>query len=704
MNGFSVDFDTKTGVATITMAMEGRANMLNQAFGEGLDWALKDALGTDGLAGIIITSGHQDFCVGGDLDGLYAARDAAVFDEGCRQLNGLFRKLETEGKPVVAVLDGSALGGGLELALACHHRIAVDDPRIMIGLPETTLGLIPGGGGTQRLPRTIGIQPALEIIAQGQQLRAPKAAKKGICALASDLGAAKAAAVAWIAKNPVAKQPWDKAGFTWPGGIQPGSPDARNLFIGGAAMLAKKTAGAFRAPEAAIEAVYEGCTLDFDTALDVERRHFVRLATSDQAKDMIRTLWYHRNAVTKQEGLPHVTDDGFQTVGIIGAGMMGAGLAFVCAQRGYEVVLKDIDQAALDRGLAHCADEAKKRRHLGQGQRDALLGRITGTLHDGSLADCDLVIEAVFENKELKHRVTREVEPHLSETAVWASNTSALPITDLAEASTRRGRFVGMHFFSPVEKMPLLEIITTDETSEEALARSLAFARKIKKTAIVVNDGYGFYTTRFFSAYIMEALQLVGEGHDPVLVEWAAREAGMVVSPLKVFDEVSLGLALHGIEMREAYEGRTLDDPGIRLVRKMVELGRLGKKEGQGFYDWSQRPRKLWPGLRDLAEGSPAETGVDYIGERLMLAQVVHAAACLDEGILRTKRDAEVGALMGVGFAPASGGPLAWMDRYGIRALVARLDELASSCGERFAPPALLRRMAEGNETFFEPV
>ena len=704
MHGFSVNFDGNTGVATITMTMEGRANKLNHDFGEGLAHAFDEALATDGLKGVVITSGHKDFCVGGDIDGLYAARDKQVFDDGCKLLNALFRKIETAGKPVVALINGSALGGGLELALACHHRIALDSPKVMIGLPETTLGLIPGGGGTQRLPRTIGLQPALEIIAQGQQLRAPKAAKKKIVELATDLGAATEAATAWIQANPAAKQPWDKAGFKYPGGVQPGSPDARNLFVGGAAMLAKKTAGAFLGPQAAMEAVYEGTSLDFDTALDVERRHFVRLATGDQAKDMIRTLWYHRTAAEKQEGLPRVEEDGFQTIGILGAGMMGAGLAFVCAQRGYDVVLKDISQASLDRGLAHCNEQAGKKRHLSQGQRDELLGRITGTLANEDLSGCDLVIEAVFEDVGLKHRVTREIEPHLAAGAVWASNTSALPITDLAEASIRPKQFIGLHFFSPVEAMPLLEVIVSEQTDDDTLARCLAFTRNIRKTAIVVNDGYGFYTTRFFSAYIMEALQLVAEGHDPVLVEWAARSAGMVVSPLKVFDEVSLGLAIHGIEMREKYEDRKIDDPGIRLVRKMVELGRTGKKDGQGFYDWSQRPRKVWPGLKDLAESTPTETGVDYIAERLMLAQVVQAATCLDEGILRTKRDAEVGALMGVGFAPASGGPLAWMDRYGIRNLVNRLDALTKECGERFTVPALLRNMAETNETFFEPV
>ncbi len=704
MHGFNLDFDNETGVATITMKMEGRANVLNDRFGEGLYDATTRAFATEGLKGVVIRSGHKDFCAGGDIDNMYRVRDKAAFDANVKQLNDLLRAMETNGKPVVALIDGMALGGGCELAMACHYRVAVDSPRTQIGQPEVNLGLIPGGGGTQRMPRIIGIQAALEICAQGQQLRAAKAKKVGLVdELVPDAEAGVAAALAWIGANKSAKQPWDKPGFQYKD-VQPGTPAAMNLFVGGAAMLAKKTAGAFLAPEAVVEAIYEGVGLDFDTALAIERKHFVRLATGDQAKDMMRTFWFHRTAAEKQQGLPQVEDLGISKVGILGAGMMGAGLAFISAQRGYEVVLKDVRPDALEKGLEHCNAEAKKRKHLSQEQRDEILARITGTLEVGDLEGCDLVIEAVFENKDLKHRVTRETEPVLGTDAVWASNTSALPITDLAEASVRPKQFIGLHFFSPVEKMPLLEIIVGKQTDERTLARSLAFARSIKKTAIVVNDGYGFFTTRFFSAYIMEAVQLVAEGHDPVLVEWAARQAGMVASPLKVFDEVSLGLAMHGIEMREQYEGRKLDDPGVRLLRKMVEFGRTGKSVGRGFYDWTVRPRTLWTGLRDLAEGTPAETGVAYIADRLLLVQAVHAAQCLEEGILREKRDAEIGAIFGLGFAPQTGGPLAWMDRQGIRNVVAKLDALEQTCGERFACPTLLREMAERNETFFDPV
>ncbi len=704
--GFSAQLDAATGVATITMAMPGRANKVNADFGAGLQDALATALGFQGLKGIVIASAHADFCVGADLDFVYKQRDAKALEEMVGQMNLLYRKLETYGVPVVAALTGSALGGGYELALACHHRIALDEPRVQLGLPEVSLGVIPGAGGTQRLPRLIGIQASLELIAQGKILRAAQAKKAGLVdALAATPEALREAALAWIAANPKAKQPWDVGGFQWPGGVQPNTDMARQLFMAGAAMLAQKTAGAYKAPEVAVRAVHDGSLVDFETALKVESALFAERVVSDDAKDMIRTFWYHRTAVEKQKGLPQTDDAGIRKIGILGAGMMGAGIAFVSAQRGYEVVLKDVKQASLDAAAEHCKKQvAEKAKHLSPAEKEALLGRIRTTLDVQDLQGCDLVIEAVFENKELKHRVTRETEPLLAADGVWASNTSALPITDLAEASAHKENFIGLHFFSPVEAMPLVEVIVGRATSEKTLARALAYVRSIKKTAIVVNDGYGFYTTRLFSAYIMEAAQLVAQGHDPVLVEWAARKAGMVISPLKVFDEVTLSLAAHGFEMMEHYKGEKLDAPGVRLVRKMVEAGRTGKAAGAGFYDYQTKPRKLWTGLRELAEGTPAETGVAYIERRLMLAQALEAARCLDEGILREKRDAEIGAIMGVGFAPNTGGPLAWIDRRGAAQVVAWADAFATTEGARFAAPKLLRDMAARGETFFEQV
>lgn len=691
------------GIAVLTLAMEGRANKINETFLRGLDGALDWTKTLQGLKGIVLASAHKDFCVGADLDMVYAERDPARIFEAVTVFHRLHRRMET-GAPIVAALNGSALGGGLELALACHHRVCVDDGRIQLGLPEVLLGVIPGGGGTQRLPRMIGLQAALELLTQGSQLRPDKAKQKGLVdrlvAKTEDL---VPAAKEWIAANPKAKQPWDKGGFVWPGGVQAGSTDARNLFLAACAMAYGKTAGAFPSVEAVISAVQEGSVIKFERALEVEGRHFAGLVVSDQAKDMIRTLFFHKQAVDKQEGLPRVDDHGIRKVAILGAGMMGAGLAFVCAKAGFEVVLKDIAAAAVEKGLGHVRAEVAKLKHLDDAGRKAILDRVTGTLEVEGCRGADLVIEAVVENLKVKHAVTRETEPLLAPNAIWASNTSAIPITDLAQASAHADRFVGLHFFSPVEKMELLEIICGKPTSEATLARSLAFGRAIKKSCVVVNDGYGFFTSRVFSSYILEGAQLVAEGHDPVLVEWAAKQAGMVVAPLQVFDEVTLALGKHATEQGAEYRGREiLDAPGVKLMFRLVELGRLGKAHGAGFYDYESGKRKgFWPGLRDLVPSRPAETGVELCRDRLIFGQIAEVGRCIDEGILRQWRDAEVASIFGIGFAPNTGGPLATMDRLGLPAVVAKLDALAARHGERFRPSPALRRMAEKGERFF---
>ncbi|MCX4243094.1 3-hydroxyacyl-CoA dehydrogenase NAD-binding domain-containing protein [Paraliomyxa miuraensis] len=695
--------DPSTGVATVTLQMTGRANKINDDFGHTLLQAIDWVQAQEAVKGLVLASGHKDFCVGADIDRLYRERDPADLMRRLRELHGLFRRIEQLPFPVVAALTGSALGGGFELALACHHRIAVDDPRIQLGLPEVSLGVIPGAGGTQRLPRLIGIQPALEHIAQGKILRAPQAKKVGfVDALAPDRSALLAAAQAWIAEHPKARQPWDDKKFRFPG-PRPGSDDARNLFMAGSAMLYKKTAGAFPAAEAVMSVVQEGCAVTFDAALVIEMRAFAKLATSDQAKDMIRTLWYHRTAAEKHEGLPSAAEHGLAKVAILGAGMMGAGLGFVCAKAGLQVVLKDVKQEALDRGLAHVDQQVAAQRHLSADDKHTLRGRLTGTLEAAELEGCDLIIEAVFESLALKHAVTREAEPMLAESGIWASNTSAIPITDLAKASAHPDRFIGMHFFSPVEKMQLLEIITPEATSEQTLARSLAFCRAIKKLPIVVGDGYGFYTTRVFSAYILEGAQLVAEGHDPATIEWAARAAGMVVPPLQVFDEVTLTLAAKGFEQGRAY-GKTLDIPGVALVERMVELGRHGKAAGQGFYDYAKDGRRLWKGLSELVTARPEATGVDLVGRRLLGLQALEAARCVADGVIKKHRDAEVGAIFGIGFAPNTGGPLSYIDRRGVSAFVEEMDGFAKAYGARYEAPPLLRDMARKGERFFEAV
>ena len=702
-----LDFNADSGVAILTLEMEGRANRINQDFVAGLREALAWARKQQGLKGIILASGHKDFCVGADLDMLYRTRDAAGMKAFVSALQACFRELETCGFPVVAALTGSALGGGYELAMACHRRIAVNDPKVQVGLPEVTLGVIPGGGGTQRLPRMLGFMAAADVILQGQTLRAPKAKEAGLVdELCADAAAVRQAAEKWIAENPGRRQPWDQKGYVFPPPA-PGTTDARDMIMAGCAMVYKKTAGAFLAPQYALSAMQEGCGLGIDRGIEVEIAYFVKLAVGDQAKDMLRTLWYHRNAAEKHEGLPAAESDGIAKVGILGAGMMGASLAWHCANSGYRMVLRDIKPEALDLAMKHCRDLTDRRaRHLDEAGRRALLERIHPTVETKDLEGCDLVIEAVFENMDLKHRVTRETEPLLSPNGIWASNTSALPITELAKASRNPAGFIGMHFFSPVEQMPLLEIIQGRETSRETVARALAFCRRIKKTPIVVNDGYGFYTTRVFCAYLMEGAELVAEGYAPALVEWAARSAGMVVGPLQVFDEVTLTLVRHAMPQGEKYTGRSADSAGFRLLKRMVdELGRAGKAAGAGFYEYVDgRRRRIWPGLKDLVTGKPGGEGVEALGRRLLLAQCREAVAALEDGVLQRKRDAEVGAIFGLGFAPNTGGPLSYLDRIGLRRAVTEYESLARACGDRYAPPRLLCEMAEKGERFFDAV
>jgi len=703
------DFDPATGVATITMAMDGGVNKVNADYGTGWQGMLQALQDLDGLKGVIVASAHREWCVGADLDILHTVTDPQVLFDMVMGINQIYRGLETLGVPVVAALTGSALGGGYELALACHHRIALSDPRIQLGLPEVMLGVIPGAGGTQRLPRLIGIQPALELMSQGKRVRAPKATSKGLADQVVDSPEAlQQAALQWILDNPKAKQPWDSSRFRFPAGVQPNTVDAMNLYTAASALLYKKTAGAMRAPQVLLRVVQEGCRMVFDRALEREARAFAEIATSGQAKDMIRTLWYHKNAADKHVGLPRLDkgqDAGLSKVTVLGAGMMGAGLAFIAAKAGYTVVLKDIDQAPLDAARARVDDNLKKLRHLSSDERAAIQERITFTTEYEAVRGTDLVIEAVVEKLSVKHAVINEVEPLLAAGAIFASNTSALPITDLAKASQHPERFIGLHYFSPVEKMPLLEIIRGQQTSDTTVARCLAFARKTKKTPIVVNDGYAFYTTRLFSAYTLEGVQLVAEGHDPRIVEWAARTAGMAVGPLQVFDEVTLTLGLKAMVEAEEYGFGDGDLPGVTLLRTLVQdHGRTGRSGKAGFYAYDERGKRkgIWEGLADLVHAVPDTTGIDLVRRRLMLVQAAEVGRVLDAGILQRHRDAEVGAVFGLGFAPNTGGPLSWMQRQGLSDLVTELEQAAQAWGQRYAPSETLKEMAQEGRVFFE--
>mgnify|MGYP001005791049 CR=1 FL=1 len=701
----AVHLSVDDSIATLRIAMPGRANTIDPAFVAALGQGLDEALAVPDLRGIVLASGHKDFCVGANLDLFSRPPDAAALGELVATVHDLLRRIETAPVPVVAALEGSALGGGYELALACHHRIALDDAAIQIGLPEVNLGLIPGAGGTQRLPRLLGVQAALELIAQAQVLRAPKARAKGLVdALAADSEALHRAAAEWIAAHPKARQPWDQEGFRWPGG-HPDSEAVRTVFMAGAAMLYARTAGAFPAAEAVFSVVQEGARVRFERALQIESRAFCRLAISPQARAMVRTFFVHKSAADRHQGLPALREPQapLRKAAVLGAGMMGGGLAFLLASRGVQVVLRDIRPEALDAAMARLREQVGKRlKHLPEAERQAVVERVHPTLDLQDLRGCELVIEAVVENEAVKQALIAEVEPLLAPDALFASNTSALPITRLARASRAPERFIGLHFFSPVEQMPLLEIIRGEATDERSVARGLALCRLLKKTPIVVRDGYGFYTTRVFSAYILEGAQLVAEGVDPRLVEWGARQAGMVVGPLQVFDEVSLSLGRHVLEDARREIGPAVDIEGAALVGRMVEQGRLGRAHGAGFYDYEGGKRRgMWSGLEPLRK--PAEPVAQALacGERLLLAQCAEVARRLDAGVLERHRDADLGAVLGIGFAPNTGGPLSTMDILGLPAVVERLDQLAALHGERFSPAPILRTMAANGERFY---
>ncbi len=614
------------GLAVVTLRSPDGVNRLNPPQLAALRAALEEAARLEGAQGVALISAHDAFCVGADLEllsglpprpapaALAEARAAlrAVVDD----LGGLLRWLETQGRPVVALLNGSALGGGYELALACHRRVALSDPRLRVGLPEVMLGLMPGGGGTQRLPRLIGLQHALELMTQGKALGAARALEAGLVdELVAPAESAEgtreallAAARAYVASTPKASQPWDRRGFTYPGGAQPQTPEARQLFLGAAGLLAQKTAGAHLGPRRVVEATQEGAHLTLDGALRVEAAMFVELAASPEAAARVRALWTHKRAL--EEGAPELRacpSDGVSRVGVLGAGMMGAELALLAARAGKRVVLRDISAEALARGVASFEGLLAQDKRLSAEARAGLRALLTPTLELEALRGVDLVIEAVVEDIDVKRRVVAEVEPLLAPGGIFASNTSALPIGDITRDAARPERCVGMHFFSPASVMPLVELIRAPRTSDETLSRAWRLSRALGKTPIVVRDGYGFFTTRVFASYILEGAQCVAEGYAPALIDWVAREEGMAVGPLKVFDEVTLTLGAHAMEMRARYGLPVTRAEGVALVGALVAAGRRGRAAVGGFYDYSGRPAVPWGGLAALCDRLGAE-------------------------------------------------------------------------------------------------
>ena len=740
MINYNVDSD---GIATITWDMPNRAmNVLNEASMTAYAGALENALKDDKVKGIVITSGKDSFIAGADLEMILGldTGDASKLMEQFSQLQKMFRRQETGGKPIVAAINGTALGGGFEICLATHYRIAAANPKTKVGQPEVKIGLLPGGGGTQRIPRLIGVQNAAPILLEGKDLTVDAAKGLGLIHEVVPAGELLARAKAWLnapateqvvpeyagkgakAIDGRAVQPWDRKGFKVPGfpGGQVWSPPGVMTFIGGNAMLRGKTNGVYPAPKAIMSCVYEGLQLPIDAGLRVETRYFVSLLRDPVAKSMIRTLFFGLQEANKLVRRPKgVPKQEYKKIGVLGAGLMGAGIATVSVQAGLDIVLLDRDQAAADKGKAHIAgelDKLVKRGRMDQAKRDGLLAKVNATPDFGALKDCDLVIEAVFENREVKAEATRKAEAALPKTAVFASNTSTLPITGLAEASSRPDHFIGLHFFSPVEKMPLVEIIVGKKTSPETLARAMDYVQKIRKTPIVVNDSRGFFTSRVCGAFISEGHRLLKEGVPAAMIENCARYAGMPVGPLALNDEVAIDLSWKIMDQtrRDAeaagqkYEGSGTEDILELMVKK---LERFGRKNGKGFYEYpADGKKRLWPELQQhfpadpkllYGEGEDKRAKEDEIKKRLLYVQAVDTARCLEANVLTAPQDGDVGSIMGLGFAPQTGGAISLIDQVGVKQFVAECDALAQKYGQQFAVPKLLRDMAAKGQSFY---
>ncbi len=703
------------GIVVLTLDMPDRkANLLGSKLAEAFAAAVGRLAGEEGLAGVILRSAKKDFLAGADIDEMLAWTDAKAVFETTQRFKAAMRRFETLGKPCVAAIHGAALGGGYELALCCHRRVAVDDPRARIGLPETTLGLFPGGGGTQRLPRMIGLQNALPIILEGKTMPPRRALEAGLVdELAASPEDALAKAKTWILANPDARQPWDQRGFKWPGGPSV-TPKNAPMWALAPSMLNMKTRGHYPAQRHALAAVFEGGCVDFDTACRIESRYFAKTAVSREAKNMIALFWTQLNRVNKggsrPTGLPQWP---VEKIGVLGAGMMGAGIAYAAACAGLQVILMDVDLTAAERGKAHSERLLSKRLARGavdKRQKQDILDKIKTTEAADDLAGCQLVIEAVFEDRDLKARVVGEAETRLSDDAIFASNTSTLPISGLAEASARPANFIGLHFFSPVDKMKLVEIIVGAATSNKTLSKAFDFVLKIKKTPIVVNDSRGFYTSRVFRCYVLEGAALVREGQAPATIEAAGLEAGMPVGPLALMDEVSLSLMRQIMAQTQRDQAAELAGgkaatiaahPADEVIVRMADaLKRPGKKVGAGFYDYpANGEKRLWPGLRAQWPAAAVLPRAE-LTDRLMFAQALETVRCLDEGVVTSVADANVGSVFGWGFAPFKGGTLQYINDRGLPGFVARADELAAAYGQRFEPPSSLRAMAARGEAY----
>ncbi|MFJ3080206.1 3-hydroxyacyl-CoA dehydrogenase NAD-binding domain-containing protein [Streptomyces halstedii] len=711
----------ETGIVTLVLDdPDQSANTMNQAFKDSLAAVADRAEAEkDSIRGIVYTSAKKTFFAGGDLKEMIKAgpEDAqAAFDAGTAIKRSL-RRIETLGKPVVAAINGAALGGGYEIALAAHHRVALDAPGSRIGLPEVTLGLLPAGGGVTRTVRLMGITDALlKVLLQGTQYTPARALEHGLVhETAATHEEMLAKARAFIDAHPESHQPWDVKGYRIPGGTPSHPKFAANL-PAFPANLKKQLAGApMPAPRNIMAAAVEGSQVDFETAQTIEARYFTELVTGQVAKNMIQAFFFDLQAVNSGASRPQgVEERQVRRVAVLGAGMMGAGIAYSCARAGLDVVLKDVSAEAAAKGKAHSEKllaKALSRGRTTEAERDALLARITPTGDAADLAGCDAVIEAVFEDTTLKHKVFQEIQDVVEPDALLCSNTSTLPITVLAEGVERPADFIGLHFFSPVDKMPLVEIIKGERTGDEALARAFDLVRRIRKTPIVVNDSRGFFTSRVIGHFINEGVAMVGEGIEPASVEQAAAQAGYPAKVLSLMDELTLTLPRRiRDETRRAIEeagGTWPAHPADAVIDRMVdEFGRPGRSGGAGFYEYGEDGGRglLWPGLREHFTKPGAEIPFEDMRERMLFSEALDSVRCLEEGVLTTVADANIGSVMGIGFPPWTGGVLQYINGYegGLPGFVARARQLAERYGDRFLPSPLLLEKAEKGETFHD--
>jgi 3-hydroxyacyl-CoA dehydrogenase/enoyl-CoA hydratase/3-hydroxybutyryl-CoA epimerase len=707
----AVDAD---GIALITMDSPGRSmNVLGPDVETELAAIVEKVISDAAIRGAIITSGKSSFLAGYDLTEFLRSFGPQLTPvqvyENFTGLGRLLRRIETCGKPFVAAINGLALGGGFEVCLACHYRVIADDPKAFVGLPEVKVGLLPGGGGTQRMPRLIGVTQSLPYLLEGGNVSAVEAKKLGLVHEVVPAGELIAAAKRWLMGSPVAVQPWDQKGYRVPGGVAFASAGATQTFMGATALVAKKTLHNYPAPAAILSCVFEGTLLPIEKGLEIESKYFATLVTGPVARNLIRTMFVNKGNADKLSVRPaDVPKSKVTKLGVLGAGMMGAGVAYVSALAGMDVILIDSTAEQAAKGKAYSAkllakDVEKGRRT--QEQAEAVLARIKPTVDYAQLEGADLVIEAVFEHRGIKADVTAKAEAVIPKTAVFASNTSTLPITGLARASKRPKSFIGIHFFSPVEKMPLVEIIVGKQTGIEAIARALDYVGQLKKTPIVVNDSRGFYTSRCFGTYTAEGAKMLSEGIDPQLIESAGKLAGMPVGPLAVSDEVSLELAYKVMQQTRADLGAKYKEPvSWPVVKHFVEdLKRLGRKSGAGFYDYPEGGRKvLWSGLANEYPRLAQQPGVEELKTRLLYVQALETARCFEEGVLRSVHEADLGSILGWGFPAYTGGTLSYIDTIGPVKFVAECKRLARLYGERFKPTKGLLARAQSGETYYD--